>query len=72
MSVIGAVIGGISLAPFLNTGDPLASFQILDSLPWSIDLWKIISSGASLGRGKEGIYKWPRSHDRDGSNAHIW
>ena len=31
-----------------------------------------ISCGASLGRGKESLYKWSRSHDPDGHHAHIW
>ena len=30
-----------------------------------------ILCGASLGRGKESLYKWSRSHDQDGHFAHI-
>ena len=28
------------------------------------------SCGASLGRGKESLYKWSRSHDQDGRNGY--
>ena len=31
-----------------------------------------ILCGASLGRGKESLYKWSRSHDQDGRHAHLW
>ena len=30
-----------------------------------------ISCEASLGNGKESLYKWPRSQDQDGQHAHI-
>ena len=30
-----------------------------------------ISCEASLGNGKESLYKWPRSQDQDGHHAHI-
>ena len=30
-----------------------------------------ISCKASLGNGKESLYKWPRSQDQDGRHAHI-
>ena len=28
--------------------------------------------GASLGRGNESLYKWSRSHDKDGRHARMW
>ena len=33
-----------------------------------------ISCEASMGIGKESLYKWPRSQDQDGrhANIHIW
>ena len=31
-----------------------------------------VSYGASLGKGKECLYKWSRLHDQDGHYAHIW
>ena len=31
-----------------------------------------ILCGASLGRKNESMYKWFRSHDQDGRDAHIW
>ena len=27
--------------------------------------------GASIGRREENLYNWSRSHDQDGSNAHL-
>ena len=34
--------------------------------------WSQISCGASLGWGKESMFKRSGSHDQDGRHAHIW
>ena len=48
---------------------PLFSNIFFSETAWPI---KANSCGASLGRLKEILYKWFRSHDQDGCHAHIW